>query len=214
MTQMLFEEMQGTNFQPVLLNPGGGYTPLDTDLIKEFGQMSGVDAVLITILQMPTKPRSGQYTLKVDAQLMDAKTGKMSATQNYFENIDRREAIIEGGYTGFFFSTGASRRFDKQPLGKRSISFARSIKQFVAGTVPTMSLAGTAPDLPASRNSCEITFRVAYVDKKAISKSYGLILNGKEESLWLKEGISTETVPSGQLMVVINVADAPYRLPV
>src|SRR5438105_6076706 len=158
MTQMLFEEMQGTNFQPVLLNPGGGYTPLDTDLIKEFGQMSGVDAVLITILQMPTKPRSGQYTLKVDAQLMDAKTGKMSATQNYFENIDRREAIIEGGYAGFFFSTGASRRFDKQPLGKRSISFARSIKQFVTGTVPTMSLAGTAPEPPAPRTSSEITF--------------------------------------------------------
>src|SRR5437879_1960664 len=46
MTQMIFDEMQGTSFQPVLLNPGGGYTPLDNDLIKEFGQMSGVNAVL------------------------------------------------------------------------------------------------------------------------------------------------------------------------
>src|SRR4051812_46915845 len=45
MTQMIFEELQGTQLQPVLLNPGGGYTPLDADLIKEFAQMSGVDAV-------------------------------------------------------------------------------------------------------------------------------------------------------------------------
>src|SRR5947209_20221997 len=45
MTQMLFEDLQGTQMQPVLLNPGGAYTPLDPDLIKEFAQMSSVDAV-------------------------------------------------------------------------------------------------------------------------------------------------------------------------
>src|SRR5206468_3409440 len=125
-----------------------------------------------------------------------------------------REAIVGGGYSGFWFSTGASRRFDKQPLGKRSTSFAKSVKQLVSETVPRMGLMGTAPELPTSRASCEINFHVAYVDKKAISKSYGLIINGKEESLWIKEGISTETVPSGPLMVVANVADAPYRLPI
>ena len=214
MTQMIFEQMQNSNFQPVLLNPGGAYTPIDTDLVKEFAQMSGVDVVLVTIFQMPDKPRSGPYTLKVDAQLMDPKTGKTSAMQHYVENIDRREAVVEGGYSGFFFSTGASRRFDKQPLGKRSISFAKDIKQFASDTVPGMNVAATAAEPPSVKNSCEITFRVAYVDKKAISKSYGLILNGKEESLWLKEGISTETVPSGPLMVVVNVVDAPHRLPV
>lgn len=214
MTQILFEEMKGTNFQPVLLNPGGGYTPLDPDLIKEFAQMSGVDSVLITILQMPVKPRNGDYTLKVDAQLMDPKTGKTSSMQNYAENINRREAIVEGGYSGFFFSTGASRRFDKQPLGKRSIAFSREIKQFAINTIPSMVVEGTAAEPPTTRNSCEINFRVAYVDKKAISKSYGLIINGKEESLWIKEGVSTETVPSGPVMIVVTVADAPYRLPV
>src|SRR4051812_42420570 len=40
MTQMLFEDLQGSQMQPVLLNPGGAYTPLDADLIKEFAQMS------------------------------------------------------------------------------------------------------------------------------------------------------------------------------
>ncbi|MCU1311551.1 MAG: hypothetical protein JWO20_2676 [Candidatus Angelobacter sp.] len=215
MTQILSEEMQNSNLHPVLLNPGGAYTPLDTDLIKEFAQMAKVDSVLITMFQMPDKPRSGPYTLKVTAQLLDPQSGATSAMQNYTESINRQEAIVETGYSGFF-SAGGSRRFDKQPLGKRSISFSKAIRQYSLNTVPTMVQLGTAQIPPLSQKSCEINFRAAYANanKKAISKSYGLIVNGKEESLWIKEGIATMTLPSGRAIVVVNVADAPYRLPI
>ena len=41
MTFMLFKELQGPSIQPELLNPGGAYTPLDNDLIREFTKTDG-----------------------------------------------------------------------------------------------------------------------------------------------------------------------------
>lgn len=218
LTHMLYEELQSTGFEPVLLNPGGAYTPLDSDLINEFAQMSKVDAVLITIMQMPTKPKTGHYTLKVDAQLLDPKAGTLTAMRSYTENIRREEAIVEGGYIGFAamwgFGTGGSRRFEKQPLGKRARSFARAIRQQAASEVPTIAPAGTAPARGASTGSCPVSFRVTYPRKNAVSKSYGLIINGKEESLWVKEGVANVSLPAGPALIFVTLADAPYRLPV
>lgn len=219
LTQMLFDEVRASGYEPVLLNPGGAYTPLDSDLIKEFGQMSKVDSVLITILQIPLKPKNGPHTLKLDAQMLDPVTGTLSATRSYAENIRKEEAIIEGGFIGFgamwgFGGTGGSRKFEKQPLGKRARNFARNIRQQVLGTVPSLVQSGTWKNPIAAPGSCQISFRVAYPKKGSISKSYGLIINGKEESLWLKEGVATVTMTNGPALLHINLADAPYRLPV
>ena len=218
LTQMLFDELKGTDYEPVLLNPGGAYTPLDSDLIKEFAQMAKVDAALITVLQIPTKPKSGPYTLKLDAQLLDPKTGKVTDMRSYTDNIRREEAIVEGGYVGFGamwgWGTGGSRRFEKQPLGKRARNFAKAVRQQTVSTVPSFASTGSAQVPVASSTSCEVSFRVNYPRKNAISKSYGLIINGKEESLWLKEGIATMSMRSGPALVLVNLADAPYRLPV
>lgn len=218
MTQMLFDELKSTGYEPVLLNPGGAYTPLDSDLIKEFAQMSKVDAVLITIMQIPAKPKSGPYILKVDAQLLDPKTGTLTASRSYADNIRREEAIVEGGYVGFGsmwgFGTGGSRRFEKQPLGKRARLFAKAIRQQAVSTVPSIAQTGSALIPAPSSGSCEVSFRVNYPRKNAISKSYGLVINGKEESLWLKEGVATLSMRSGPSLILLNVADAPYRLPI
>lgn len=219
LTQMLFDEVRASGYEPVLLNPGGAYTPLDSDLIKEFGQMSKVDTVLITILQIPLKPKNGPHTLKLDAQMLDPATGTLTTTRSYTENIRREEAIIEGGYIGFgamwgFGGTGGSRKFEKQPLGKRARNFARNIRQQVLGTVPGLVQAGTWKNSVSAPGSCQISFRVAYPKKGSISKSYGLIINGKEESLWLKEGVATVSMMNGPALLHVNLADAPYRLPV
>lgn len=219
LTQMLFEELQSTGYEPVLLNPGGAYTPLDSDLIKEFAQMSKVDAVLITIMHIPTKPKNGPHILKLDAQLLDPKTGTLTTLRSYQENIRREEAMVEGGHIGFgtmwgFGGTGGSRRFEKQPLGKRARNFARAVRLQAVSTVPGIAQTGTLQVPAPSAGSCQVSFRVNYPRRNAISKSYGLIINGKEESLWLKEGVAAMPMRSGLSLILVNLADAPYRLPI
>lgn len=218
LTQMLFEELQSSGYQPILLNPGGAYTPFDSDLVREFAQIARVDAVLVTTFQLPDKPKRGNYTLKVEAHLLDPQSGKVTPTRSYTDSIRREEAIVEGGYVGlgaaWGFGTGASRKFEKQPLGKRARSFARAIRGQAVDTIPQFATAGTTSVPVIVPGSCKVEFRVVYPRKNAISKSYGLIINGKEESLWLKEGIATVTLPNGPALILVNVADAPYRLPV
>lgn len=219
LTQMLFEEVQATGHQPVLLNPGGAYTPFDSDLIREFAEISKVDWVLVSTMQLPDKPRSGPYILKVEAHLVEAKTGSATPTHYYSESIRREQAIVEGGYIGMgaawgFGGTGGSRRFEKQPLGKRARSFAKSIRTLVASALPKITPAAVTGSPSIAAGSCKVEFRVIYPRKNAISKSYGLVINGKEESLWIREGIASVTIPNGPALVLVNVGDAPYRLPI
>jgi len=218
MTHMLFTAFQKGDMQPILLNPGGAYTPLDTDLIKEYAGMSGVDAVVFSTMEMPVKPKRGDYTIKVSAQVMDVKTGKLSDPFEYAESIDRRNAIVEGGYSGFMHSMGwattASRRFDKQPLGKIADAMANDMRNDATRAIPMLGTQGTFVTPAISDSECDVSFRVAYPDKRSISKSYGLIVNGKEESLWLKEGVASISMKSGPALIFVNVNDAPYRLPV
>jgi len=56
---------------------------------------------------------------------------------------------------------------------------------------------------------------VAYKTKNAISKSYGVVVNGREESLTMKEGVvPLSGVKDGPVVVHVSVNDAPYKLPV
>ncbi len=108
-------------------------------------------------------------------------------------------------------SSGASKAFEKQPLGKAALIMADQIHTMLLTQVPP----STVKPQPVKLGTCTYTVQVQYVSKKAVSKAYDIILNGEEESLWSKEGVTTlENKPSGPIFLQMSVADAPYRLAV
>ena len=64
------------------------------------------------------------------------------------------------------------------------------------------------------RGGCKIDFRVPYTSRKATSKLYSMIIDGREESAGVLDGVVPVTVRSGKVMVEVSVRDAPFRLPV
>ena len=209
LTRMLWEQLISTNYEPVLLNPGGAYTPLDMGLVRDFAKMAGVDAVLAVSMQIPKKPREGSYTLKIAGQLMNVGTGDALSLTNLEQDVNRQDAIVETGYAG----TGASRRFEKQPLGKKASTFAHSIRAELEKILPTLVTHGTASPAATSQGNCSINFHIAYPENNAISKSYDLIVNGENQSLWLNDGIANFSLRSGRILVMVSLRDAPYGIP-
>ncbi|MGI9101651.1 MAG: hypothetical protein ACR2IF_04315 [Terriglobales bacterium] len=214
LTFMIYQELRSSAVEPVLLNPGALYNPIYTESIAEFSDLAHVPSVLITTLQPFDKPKSGPWTVKVEAVLMNVATGKSSPVGTHSFSIDRREVGIEYSHYGRFFETGASRPFAKQPLGKGALSIARDIRAQVSSASEYLS-ATPPPPAPIPAGSCDISFKVVYTSAKAYSKSYGVSINGKEESLGMKEGVIPQIhVTNGPLVVHVTVNDAPYKLPV
>ncbi len=230
LTAMLYDRLQGAPFQVMLLNPGGLYSPLIPESITEYAQSAGVDTVLVTTLQATDKPQKGDYVLHVEAKLIDARTGKEMVPSVYSVKVARHDALLDATKTGLdmgsarservragrsiysLAGSGGSRPFEKQPLGKVASSIADSIQSQVLAQVPAAKTAGTSA---VKSGACTITIRVQYLSKKAVSKAFDIIMNGEEQSLWTKEGITTlENMKSGPLFLQLSVADAPYRLPV
>ncbi len=77
LTAMEFHKLDGAPFDVVLLNPGGLYNPLIPESLVDYAQSAEVDTVLIMSFLQTTKPQKGDYTLNVQAQLMDVATGKV-----------------------------------------------------------------------------------------------------------------------------------------
>ena len=54
-----------------------------------------------------------------------------------------------------------------------------------------------------------------YTAKKAFSRAYDILVNGENQSLWTKDGVTTlENMKGGPAFLQIGVADPPYRTPV
>ncbi len=221
MTFMLYKELQGPNIQPELLNPGGAYTPLDSDLIREFGKMAGVDAVVFTTLQATEKPRNGKWTLHVESQVMDIKSGNISEVARHAESVESRDTKIETYYVSPWSAflpgvggTGGSRPFEKQPIGKKTRDLARSVTAAATRDITNMTGARSALSVPTSAGNCEVKFSIAYMAKKSISKAFELVVNDQEQSLWIRDGYVNFKASSGPLLFHFRLQDAPYRMPV
>ena len=229
MTAMVYEKLLGAPFQVLLLNPGGLYNPLIPESITDYAQTAGVNTVVVLTLQPTDKPQKGDFVLHVEAKLMDVQTAKEMAPSVYSVAMSRHDALIEA--TGYAMNadnpvSGRMRQgagilkamsdpnkpFAKQPLGKVANTMAESVRAQVVAQVPVTKADAPVPPKP---DACTITIGVNYVSKKTVSKAYDIIVNGKNESLWTKEGGTTlENAKTGPIFVQLSVADAPYRLPV
>jgi hypothetical protein len=207
LTAIMFRELQDSPVEPVLLNPGGIYTPVEDEWINDYAQKNDIDLALVTVLLKTDIPKKGDATLQVKAELLDVKSGKPVASWQSTVPINRHELFLEHG---FFRS---SRPFEKQPLGGAARKIATDIRDRVVGAASSVNSTREAPAPVSSTASCNIGFKVAYVSKHSISKSYDVIVNGKDETLSIVDGNLPLALRSGPLLLQLAVHDSPYKLP-
>jgi hypothetical protein len=231
LTAMVYEKLEGAPFEVMLLNPGGLSSPLMPESDAEYLQSTGVSMLLVATLQPTDKPQKGDFILHLEAKLVDAQGMKEIATSNYSGKVSHNDALLDAAKGGLDYGSGASntvrhsrdlysamtrtngsRPFEKQPLGKVALAMAASIRAQVVS-----QMLATKADAPTTvqGGACTFTLKVQYIAKKATSRAYDLIVNGENESLWTKDGVSTlENRKSGPVFLQVSVADPPYRMPV
>ena len=232
LTAMVYDKLAGAPFEIVLLNPGGLYSPLIPESMLEYTQSAGVDTVLVTTLLPTDKPQKGDYILHVEAKLLDAQTAKeMAGASTYSTKVSHNDALLDAAKGGLAFGssssntirqggylysamtrTNGSRPFEKQPLGKAALGFAGSIQSQMLTQVQVAK----ADRVDGARGgACTINVQVHYTAKKAMSRAYDILVNGENQSLWTKDGVTTlENFKGGPVFLQISVADPPYRTPV
>ena len=236
LTYMIFDQLRGSDrVEPMLLNPGGMYSTFSDDWIQDYGEQAGVDAVLISVFPRSNRPKSGDWTLQLETQLMDLKSGQGSTTMTHntsnkvtnYASISKYEleasiaglsSTSSGGFFAAIFGVGswtsAVKKFEKQPLGKAARRLAEGARNHALAEAPSLVPEGSALPHPVSKESCTIQFRVLYTHKKAASKAYDVAINDREESLGLQDGVATVLLPSGPVVTRVVVRDAPYKTPI
>ncbi len=224
LTGMLYQQFASNpKFHPVFLNPGGLYDPTSTAWVAEYVRTldTPIDVVLSTIFAEPDDPKHGDLILHLKASELDPKTGdslqaSVSSTQikDYKAMLDYGRAMIPTGSFDTSLVYQPSRNFDKQPVGKAAYALARQAADSVNLTAPKLTASGTAPP-HAKTTSCKMTLKISYdyKDRHPSSKSYDCIINEREESLGIKEGVLEVEEPSAPLLMQIQVKDSPYKLP-
>lgn len=232
LTAMVYDKLAGAPFEIVLLNPGGLYSPLIPESMLEYTQSAGVDSVLVMTLLPTDKPQKGDYILHVEAKLMDAQNAKeLAPASTYNAKVSHNDALLDAAKGGLDYGsstsntvrhgrdiysamtrTNGSRPFDKQPLGKAALGMAESIHSQVLAQVQVAK----ADRVDVARGgSCTINVRIQYTAKKATSRAYDILVNGENQSLWTKDGVTTlENMKAGPVFLQVGVADPPYRTPV
>jgi hypothetical protein len=222
MTGLLYQQFaQNPRFQPVFLNPGGLYDPSTTSWVSEYVQTLGMpmDVVLATTFIEPETPKHGDLILHLRSVQLDSKTGEALQTTVASASLKDRSAYIDFGMTYIptgYFSAGSiyqpSRNFQKQAIGKTTFELAKQSADTIAQGASKLTASGeTAGNFKAV--SCKMTLKINYVEKHAISKSYGCIINEKEEALGIKEGVLEVEEPASPVLIQIKLNDAPYKLP-
>ncbi len=220
MTYLFYQELlKMPDVQPVLLSPGGLYDPDSSDALLELARNNKVDAVLVT-RQMPSL-RDGDHKRKLDFEVyvLDVATGKRSlksANMGVSVNLSDLHALGGEGAAGAVPRSfwGNTLEFARQPLGKASAQLFTWTQSYLTQTLTALQPSRTAAEPYVDAAPCQMDFRVRYVNKHTASKSYSLIVNDKEESVTIREGVGSFPISSGPIGVRVQVSDAPYKMPI
>jgi len=226
LTTMIFQELQSSSVEPLLLNPGGLYTAMADEYTLDYARKSDVDVALITVLLTTEMPAKGDFTVKVKADLVDLKTGASITSWQSTTPINRHEVAHEAleslgnsnGRAGqirdqMALYRSSSKPFEKQALGAAARKIAQDMNSQATRGAASVTTTREARPVASAGGPCHINFKVGYVTKHASSKSYDLIVNGKDETLDIKDGEVPMSVPSGPLLIQLAVHDAPYKVP-
>src|SRR5581483_5912210 len=227
LTFILYRELQGSgSVEPVLLMPGGVYTPAADDWIQDYARNANVDAVLVTQFDSD-RNRRGPTTLKITATLRETANGK-SGPKREFTQVLRKEdftaltaAMALNPWWDFgppvsWFASSGPRPFEKQPIGKIARGFAHDVSQQTIEQAPMLVPTGTAPNIVnAASEKCNIELRIRYTKRNVSSKAYTLLVNNRDETTSINgEGAAQLQLPSGEVVMQIELKDAPYKLPI
>ena len=207
---MIYDESRESVDHPLLLNPGGMYTPLDEDWIRDYSSKAGADVALSSTLLQVTIPAKGEVALQVRSRVLDLKTGTEIASWSSTTSINRHDAFLEFGSLGYL---PASRPFEKQPLGKAARRFAREIREHLVQLAGNTTAQDREPALSSDGGPCEIQFKVEYAPKHSVSKAYEVFVNRRDETLNVVDGVLLLHKVSEPLLIQLAIHDAIYKLP-
>jgi hypothetical protein len=230
LTTMIYSQLQTAAIPAQLLNPGGLYSGSPDAETLDYARAANVTAVLVTTLLSTEIPEKGDFSVRVDGKLVDVASGSELASWESTAPISRHEFLTENAHTygreavshmpGGTYGTSAidiaelsgsgSHPFEKTAVGKAARKIAEDMGSQVAHSTPP-GAAATAPVAVAP--SCKVDFKVSYIAKHASSKSYDVVVNGKNETLSIVDGKVPLTLNSGPVLVQIAVHDAPYKMP-
>jgi hypothetical protein len=221
---MLFEEYAANSrFTPIYLNPGGRYDPTSTSYAAEYVQSLGtpVDLILSTMFVEPEDPKKGDVILHLKATQLDPKSGDTLLTWNAAKQMKDPGVMIAkvqnysltNKYVDSHLLYQPPSELRKQPLGKAAADLASQIVQQSSADAGKLS-ASADPPVSKQGDACKMRIKVNYEEKHAISKSYTIFINGRDETEGVKEGLLDVQEKPGQLSIMLSVNDKPYKLPV
>ncbi len=216
LTYMIYRDLlENPVYQPVLLTPGGLYDPDAVDWITEYATKAKVDIVLIPVILPSTKKNDRHRWLTVEVRLLNVATGKVAAKAISdpveIANIDLYSSDASSYILTTFggFEEGP-KAFEKHPLGKAARKLVDWTHQYLMSALSGLEVSPTGVDPLPMPATCEISFNIRYLSKRAISKSYTLIADNMDESSTINDGMAHFTVSSGPLSLRVQVRDEPY----
>ncbi len=228
---MFLEKGKSAGFVPLIVNPGPEAIPGDTQWPMEVARAAGADAVLIGQIhalatvkgRRPTDEvlrghvlfSSQAANLVLSAVLVDTADGRELAHLNAQEMVKGSwlsEAAARLPVIGFALHR-ESFWFAETHFGQ---AIARAAEKLISGIgSPLSQVTPRRAYAPVSAGqTCHVTVHVIYKAKDRSSKMYLAAVNGKEESMGIKDGLLELEVPSGPILLHITVKDPPYRQPV
>jgi hypothetical protein len=221
LTYLLYTELiSNPGVQPVLLSPGALYDPDGEEWLLEFARRSNVDALLIT-RQLPSVSSGWhQHYLRFEAQALNVATGDRSPKE-LNEEVKLSDykllmnAVNNASIDPMFrhFWTGDPKVFKEQPIGKAAVKLVTWTQLYLQAALPALNLPLKGRPMTAPSTSCQVNFSIHYTAKRTSSKAYSLIVNDKEESSTIREGVASFPMVPGSLAIRVRIEDAPYRMP-
>lgn len=224
LTRYVFDRLRDSSVFPVLLNPGGLYISMSPELANDYAREQDADAVLVMTFKGDDKTAGPKHVrLIVESTLLDLSSGSLGPKLTNFVEMKNDKIFVPSRTLAVEDRTKVweqdkelrsyDKAFRKQPLGKAAENFADAVSQQVTNLQSMISKRSFhATALPSG--DCDVTFEVAYLKRKANSKSYAVAINDQELSLWVNDGIVHTKLPSGIGVVEVTVRDKPYKVPI
>lgn len=220
LTYMIYRDLtKNDGYQPVLLSPGALYDPDATDTITDYAAKAKADVVLISSILPCIKVNDRHCRLKMEVKLVNVGTGKAGAkaTNDTVEvatsDLLRTVAAtyVSSNYASFL---KGPEDFEKQPLGKSAVKLVDWARGYVGTTLPGLDVTPTGVDVAAKATTCDLDVHVRYVTKHSVSKAYTLIVNDRDETTAIKDGVGHFDMQSGPIFIRVQATDPPYGLPI
>lgn len=217
LTLLLFKQL--SQLEPVLLNPGGLYTPGDVQSILDYARAVGIRSLIVSTLKSPESGPDRDPFLIAEAFVVDLGSGKPSRTVTARTRVSKSDLEKKNGDVplwalGASAVTGQEVQAPRQPTGKAAGELAASLAGQLKSDLGTRPPASTSPRT-ARDQKCDFEFRVYLTQQKVRASNYTIAINGREESSNIVEGLlRLQPAQSGRVMVNVTVKNPPTRVPV